>query len=102
MHDQPQLVPLQVGVEFEGPAAHGVHDVPQLLTEVLSAHVVEHWWNPELQAKVQALLTHSGCPFATLGQTLPQPLQFCGSLVLSTQVPLQSVGFDDGQPLTHA
>jgi hypothetical protein len=35
------------------------------------------------------------------GQTLPQPLQFCGSLVSSTQAVPQSVGLGAMQPFSQ-
>jgi hypothetical protein len=47
------------------------------------------------------LLEQMGVPFATMGQALPHMLQFCGSLVVSVQVPLHRVGLGGMQPLTQ-
>jgi hypothetical protein len=42
LHVKPQLVPSHVGVAFAG-AAHGVHELPHVLTERLSLHAPPHW-----------------------------------------------------------
>ena len=45
MHVQPQVPPpLQVRVEFAGPAAHGVQLVPQLFTSVSATHDEPQRW----------------------------------------------------------
>ena len=55
-----------------------------------------------LHVKVHAPLTHAGCELLTVsGQTLLQPLQSLGLLVVSTQVPLHSSGVPVGQPVTQ-
>jgi hypothetical protein len=55
-----------------------------------------------LQERLQAPLAHVAVALATLvEQALPHVEQFCGLLVVSTQVPAQSVGVDDGHPETH-
>jgi hypothetical protein len=59
---------------------------------------------PVLQDQLHALLLHVGVESASpAAQTCPHALQFCGSLVVSTQVSLlvQRVGVGDMQPLTH-
>jgi hypothetical protein len=52
---------------------------------------------PPLHVKVHAPLTHAGCPSATPGQALPQPLQLSTSVCSSTQVLPQRL-----YPLLHA
>ena len=37
----PQEVPLQVAVALAGGAGHGVHDEPQLATDILETHAPE-------------------------------------------------------------
>jgi hypothetical protein len=55
-----------------------------------------------LQVNPHALPLQVGFALATLvEQTLPQVLQLLMSLVVSTHVPPQSVGVDDGQPEMH-
>jgi hypothetical protein len=55
-----------------------------------------------LHAKVHELLTHSAVAFATLVEhALPQLPQSLVLLVVSTQLPLHSVGVEPGQPDTH-
>jgi hypothetical protein len=41
LHWMPQLVPLQVAVPFSG-EGHGVHEAPQVCTEVFDAHAEPH------------------------------------------------------------
>ncbi len=49
-HDSPQFIPSQVGVVPlpAGPAGHGVHRFPQVLTLELSTHWPLHSWYPGL------------------------------------------------------
>jgi hypothetical protein len=55
-----------------------------------------------LHVKVHALCTHAGPALATLVvHVWPQVLQLAPSLVVSTQLPLQSIGAALGQPETH-
>jgi hypothetical protein len=58
--------------------------------------------NPPLHVKVHWLLAHVGCALVTsFGQASPQPLQSFALLVVSTHVPLHSVGVPTGQPETQ-
>jgi hypothetical protein len=55
-----------------------------------------------LHAKVHALVTHEAVALATLVEhAVEQVPQWLALLVVSTQVPLHSVGVADGQPETH-
>jgi hypothetical protein len=55
-----------------------------------------------MQVKVHALLTHPAVAFATLVEhTVPQVPQSLRLLVVSTQLPLHSVGVEPAQPDTH-
>ncbi len=88
------------------PVAVG-HLVPQplqLFGSVCSlTHVPLQSVYPPLQAVPHVLLTHVGWEFAPpAGHALPHPLQLAGlSVVLTHVVPLQSVGAEPEQPLTH-
>lgn len=56
-----------------------------------------------MHAKVHALLTHSAVAFATLVEhDVPQLPQSLMLLVVSTQLPLHTVGVEPGQPETQA
>jgi hypothetical protein len=46
---------------------HAVHMLPQLFTDVLSAHMLPHVWNPLLHEKPQFPPLHVGCPLETPG-----------------------------------
>jgi hypothetical protein len=86
---------------------HVFPHAPQLFASCCSSThavgvAVGHPLNPPLHVKVHALLTHVGCAFCTLfGQASPHPLQSFALLVVSTHVPLHSVGFPVGQPDEH-
>jgi hypothetical protein len=55
-----------------------------------------------LHVKVHPLCTHAASALATfVVHVWPQVLQLAPSLVVSTQLPLQSVGAAAGQPETH-
>jgi hypothetical protein len=55
-----------------------------------------------LHENEHALPTHVGCACGmVVEQTLPHVLQSLALLVVSTQVPLHSVGSAPGQPETH-
>jgi hypothetical protein len=57
---------------------------------------------PPLHVKVHLLLAHVGCALATsFGHASAHPLQSLALLVVSTHVPLHSVGVAVGQPDTH-
>jgi len=80
---------------------------PQLPgSDVSSTHAVGapvgHALKPRLHVKEHLLFAHVGCAFCTsFGQESPQPLQSLALLVVSTHVPLQSVGVAVGQPETQ-
>ncbi|MFN7131506.1 MAG: hypothetical protein ACK4N5_05445 [Myxococcales bacterium] len=61
MHTKPQLVPSQVGTEFDG-AGHGVQLDPQLFTLVSDAQVEPQRWNPGLQLIPQLLPSQVAAP----------------------------------------
>ncbi len=44
LHEKPQDVPLQVSLALAGGDAHAVHDVPQVLVEVLLTQVPLQSW----------------------------------------------------------
>jgi hypothetical protein len=80
---------------------------PQLVaSRCSSTHAVGaavgHPLKPPLHVKVHRLLAHVGCALVTLfGHASAHPLQSLALLVVSTHVPLQSVGVAVGQPETH-
>jgi hypothetical protein len=66
--------------------------VPQLLrSEARTTHTAPHWSYPGLQAKEQEEPPQEGLALGGASQTLPQSLQFFGSVLVSTQAPLQTV-----------
>jgi hypothetical protein len=63
---------------------------------------VGHPLKPPLHVKVHWPLAHVGCALVTsFGHPSPHPLQSLALLVVSTQVPLHSVGVVAGQPDTQ-
>jgi hypothetical protein len=107
---QPHVLALQLVVELGGPE-HTWAQAPQLLGSfVRFSHAVGEpgghpvYPEPVLHPQPQALPLHEVVEFAgPAGQTLPQPLQFCGSSVVFTHVLVlvQYVGVDPEQPLTQ-
>ncbi len=83
--------------------AYAAPQPPQLLLLLVkSTHAPLHALNPPSQAKEHALLTHVAVALATpVEQVWPQVWQSSTSLVVSTQLPLQSVGVAAGQPEAH-
>ena len=68
---KPQLVPLQLAVEFGGPAGHGVHEVvPHEFTSVFDTQAVPHLWKPVLHTMSHALLVQTAAPFAGTAQAM--------------------------------
>lgn len=55
---------VQVRTEFAGPAAQGVHAVPQPSTELSATHWVPQRWKPELHVKSHVPLTQAAVAFA--------------------------------------
>jgi hypothetical protein len=85
------------------PHANAAPHPPQLLLSLArSMHAPLHALNPTLQANEHALSTHTAVALATwVEQTWPHVWQLSTLLVVSTQVPLQSVGATAGQPDAH-
>jgi hypothetical protein len=77
-----------VPVPAVGPG-HGVHDVPQLLTEVLETHVPEQLCWPAGQLRPQTPPVQLAVP-PSGGQTWPQAPQLLTSLLSVEQTPPQS------------
>jgi hypothetical protein len=70
---------------------------------VKSTQAPLHRLNPVRHVIVQEPETHAGRALATLvEQNVPHTPQFLGSVVVSTQAPLQRVGVVAGQPDAHA
>lgn len=81
---------------------HAAPQVPQLEEVVNWTQAPLHGVYPASQAYEQAPLTHTGCALAmAVVHAWPHVLQLSASLVVSTQLPLQSVGAADGHPDTH-
>jgi hypothetical protein len=61
---KPHAVPSQVATPFVG-EVQGVHEVvPQLMTDVSSAHAAPHTWNPLTQENPQFVPSQVGIEFA--------------------------------------
>ena len=71
----PQDVPLQVAVALAGGAGHGVHDVPQLLTEVLETHCPEQMWRDPSQLAARHCVPEQLKLSASAGQGAQVPAQ---------------------------
>lgn len=95
MHENPQLVPSQVGPAFAG-GVHAVHDDgPQEFTLALETHTPPQLWKPVLQVKPQLVPSQVGSAFAGAEhgvQDGPHELR----LAFETQALLQA-WFPDGQ-----
>jgi len=93
-------------VPVVGPG-HVLPHAPQFVASCCSSThavgtAVGHPVKPPLHVKPHSLTAHVGCAFGTeLGHVTPQPLQSFALLVVSTHVPLHSVGVPVGQPDTH-
>jgi hypothetical protein len=83
-HEVPQAVPSQVADPPLG-AGHGVHEEPHVATDVFETQAPLHSWVPEGHAH---LLAEHVFPPVHAPVQLPQ---WAASLVVSTQVPPQSV-----------
>ena len=87
----PQVLPVQVAVEFAGCG----HTMPQPLQLLVSDDVlveqspVLQFAKPGLQKKPQVPPVQVAVPLVTSGHVLPQPLQLFGSKDSLTQLPLQ-------------
>jgi len=91
MHRTPQFTPSQLAapyaLPFDGPGHGELHDVPQLLTAVLSAHVPPQSWVPEGQPHAPAWhVIPTGQAWAD-----PQPPQLRVSDCSSTHPPAQAL-----------
>jgi len=74
------------------PFPHAMPQPPQLFGSAFkSTHLLPHEKRPDRQANVHTPPEHSGVAPEGAGQTLPQLPQFCGSVLVLTQLPLQSV-----------
>ncbi|MGD0527262.1 MAG: hypothetical protein ABSE49_19125 [Polyangiaceae bacterium] len=69
---------------------------------VVSTQDPEQFVNPLLHAMPHALFAHVGCPCVVDGHAFPHVPQLAALEVVSTHVPLHSVGVPVGQPVTHA
>lgn len=90
MHENPQLVPSHVAVEFAG-GVHAEQLAPQLLTLVLLTHAPEQLWKPPLQAPwTHTLPTQLADAFAN-EHTWPHAMQLFVSIVVFTSQPLPAI-----------
>lgn len=88
-HEKPQVVPLQVRVEFAGPLGHAVHRLPQVFTSLFDTQALPQRWKPALQVKLQLPLEQMGVALATGGHETHAAPHWV-ALESSTQVPPQS------------
>jgi len=63
-HEKSQLMPIAVlvhaGTELSGPAGHGAHDEPQVLTSKSDTQLPVHSWKLRLQLTPQLVPSHEG------------------------------------------
>ena len=74
-----------------GGAGQAVHDDPHELTLLLLTQAPAQRWNPARHTKPQVLLAQVALALAGVGHTLVHEPQWFGSLVVSTQLPLQRI-----------
>jgi hypothetical protein len=97
-HEYASPDPTHAGV----PPVHALPQLPQLADVVSWTQAPLQGVYPVSQPNEHALLTHTACAFATLVvHAWPHVMQFSASLVVSTQLPLQSLGAADGHPDAH-
>jgi hypothetical protein len=99
-HASPQRVPSHVGVAF-GPPVQGVHDVPQLSTDVLLEQTSPQRWKPVLQKTRHAPAAHVDSPFVTSGHALLHAPQWRWLDARLTHWLPQSVGASPVQPFVQ-
>ena len=80
---------MQLIVLFAGPAGHGLHELPQLLTSVFETHALPQRWKPALQVKPQAPPVQTGTALVTVGQ-LAHDAPHWVMLASETHAPAQS------------
>ena len=95
-------VPLvHVGMEPVGPAGHEAQRLPQVFGSLSRAQRPSHRCEPAGHDIVQRPAVHGELPPMGAAQRVPQPPQFMGSLIVSTQAIAQRVGVMGVQPVVH-
>jgi hypothetical protein len=102
VHVKPHVEPLHVAVPPVGAPVHlSPHPLQLAGSLVVSTQAPEQFVNPLLHEIPHTLLTHVGCPWFVDGHAFPHVAQSAGLEVVSTHVPLHSLGVPTGQPVTQ-